>query len=58
MANKALPNFQEAGRFATLIGVHTAEAWERYCAGKSRQDLFEQVLSVINQRVIQVAMEA
>lgn len=58
MANKKLPSFEEAGRFAQMIGIRTAEAWARYTAAKSRDDLFQQVLSVINARVIQTTLEA
>lgn len=54
----ALPTFAQAGRFATLIGITTPEAWKQYVAGKTRADLFEQVLSVINQRVILTTLEA
>ena len=60
MASKALPmpTFEQAGRFAKLIGINTRDAWEAYIVGRSREDLFQQVLSVTNARVIQVALEA
>lgn len=54
----ALPTFQQAGAFARLIGINSPEVWARYIEGKSRQDLFEQVISVINQRVIAIQLEA
>lgn len=50
----ALPTFEQAGRFALLVGVRTPEAWAAYVEGKSREDLFEQVLAVLNRRVIQL----
>jgi len=53
----ALPTFSQAERFAQLIGVNTPEAWENYIAGKTREELFQQVLSKINSRVMQIAME-
>jgi hypothetical protein len=56
--NKALPTFEQAGRFAQMIGIRTAEAWDRYIAGKTHEDLFQQVLSVINARVVQIPLEA
>lgn len=60
MASKplALPTFEQAGRFAKLIGVSTPEAWAKYIDGRTREDLFQAVLSVTNKRVIQIAMEA
>ena len=56
--NNSLPTFEQAGRFASMVGVRTKEAWERYTAGKTREDLFQQVLSVINNRVVQTPLEA
>ena len=41
-----------------MIGIRTPEAWDNYVAGKTRQELFQQVLSVVNKRVIQIEMEA
>lgn len=60
MRSKALPmpTFEQAGRFAKLIGITTPEAWDAYVVGKTREDLFQQVLSATNARVIQVALEA
>ena len=56
--NNSVPTFEQAGRFAALVGVHTKEAWDRFTAGKTREDLFQQVLSVINNRVVQTPLEA
>jgi len=56
--NNSLPTFEQAGRFASMVGVRTEEGWKRYVAGKSREDLFQQVLSVINNRVVQTELEA
>lgn len=53
----ALPTFEQAGRFATMIGIRTPEEWDRYTAGKSRQDLFEQVISVANKIIILASLE-
>lgn len=59
MASKLpMPTFAQAGRFAELIGIRTPEAWANYVEGKTREELFQQVLSVVNKRVIQIAMEA
>ena len=55
--NRILPTFEQAGRFATMVGVHTAEDWAKYTEGLTRQDLFEKVLTVTNQRVMQIALE-
>ena len=55
--NNTLPSFAQAERFAAMIGVRTEEGWKRYVAGKSREDLFQQVLSVINNRVVQTPLE-
>lgn len=60
MVNNAalpLPSFQQAGRFAKGIGITTPEAWTAYITGKSREDIFQQVLSWTNARVIQIALE-
>ena len=56
--NNSLPTFEQAGRFASMVGARTKEAWDRYTAGKTREDLFQQVLSVINNRVVQTPLEA
>ena len=56
--NNSLPTFEQAGRFASMVGVRTKEAWDSYTAGKTREDLFQQVLSVINNRVVQTPLEA
>jgi hypothetical protein len=56
--NNILPSFEQAGRFASMVGVRTQEAWARFTAGKTREDLFQQVLSVINNRVVQTPLEA
>jgi len=53
-----LPSFEQAGLFAAMIGIRTPEAWAAYTAGKTREDLFQQLLSVTNARVIQIALEA
>ena len=58
MATKALPTFEQAGRFAALVGIRTKEAWDKYVADKSREDLFQQVLTVINNRIVQTPLEA
>jgi hypothetical protein len=56
--NKSLPSFEQAGRFATLVGARTAEAWAAWTKGKTREDIFQQVLSAINNRVVQTPLEA
>ena len=56
--NNSLPTFEQAGRFASLVGVRTREGWARFTAGKTREDLFQQVLSIINDRVVQTPLEA
>ena len=56
--NNILPSFEQAGRFAALVGVRTKEAWQKFTAGKTREDLFQQVLSVIKDRVVQTPLEA
>jgi predicted phosphoadenosine phosphosulfate sulfurtransferase len=53
-----LPSFEKAGKFAVLVGIRTKEAWARYIAGKTREDVFQQVLSVINSRVVQTPLES
>jgi hypothetical protein len=60
VANKAipLPTFAQAGRFATGIGIKTPEAWAEFCKNKTRDDIFQQLLSWTNKRVIQIALEA
>ena len=58
MRNNNTPSFEQAGRFAALVGIRTKEAWDRFTAGKTREDLFQQVLSVINNRVVQTPLEA
>lgn len=58
MASKALPNFEQAGRLAASLGLKTAEAWEHWCIGKTREDVFQVVLSVMNARIIQTPLEA
>ena len=56
--NNSLPTFEQAGRFASMVGARTKEAWDRYTAGKTREDLFQQVLSAINNHVVQTPLEA
>ena len=58
MANKALPTFEQAGRLATSLGLKTAEAWAQWCAGKTREDVFQVTLSVMNARIIKTPLEA
>ena len=58
MRNNSLPSYEQAGCFAAMVGVRTREGWERFTAGKTREDLFQQVLSVINDKVMQTPLEA
>jgi hypothetical protein len=53
----ALPTFEQAGRFAGLIGCKSPEDWARYTAGLSRTALFEKVLTVINNRITFAPLE-
>ena len=55
--NNSLPTFEQAGRFASMVGARTKEAWDRYTAGKTREDLFQQVLTASNNRIIQTPLE-
>ena len=56
--NNSLPTFEQAGRFAAMVGVRTKEGWDNFTAGKTREDIWQQVLSAINNRVVQTPLEA
>jgi hypothetical protein len=55
--NKALPSFEQAGRFAVGMGCHNEQQWQKFTEGMTRADLFERLMSWTNQRVIQIALE-
>ena len=52
-----LPTFEQAGRFAQIVGCKTELEWVHYTAGMTREDLFQRVLSVINARVTLAKLE-
>jgi hypothetical protein len=58
MASKALPTFEQAGRFALAVGCKNEQDWQEFTKGMSRDDLFERVISWTNGRVIEVSLEA
>lgn len=58
MASKALPTFEQAGRFAVAMGCYNEQQWQKFIEGKTRQDLYERLMSWTNQRVIEIALEA
>jgi hypothetical protein len=57
-AKTALPTFAEAGRFATMVGVTSERGWLDFVKGLTRESLFQKVLSVVNQKIIQTPLEA
>ena len=56
--NNTLPSFEQAGLFASMVGCKTPERWQAWLAGKTREDVWQQLISAMNGRIIIQTLEA